>query len=957
MQSLLAWLVGALFCIMPMLQLHAQELNYIESDTYVEGGLSRESGARLMDPVMGDFNGDGISDLAWGAPGFGQAERTEAGAVYVLLGSSTRDWSKNIDSTLLSSFDYRFDGAKNRGLLGLTLAFADLNGDGKDDLVMAEPGNTGSVYVVLGGKSLERGTYDVADPKVSDLKYYTSMPSSLLGAKLCTGDFNNDGLQDLALASLSLDEKGNVLSTDVTIINSRRQWPQRVYNIYDKSFARTRLMRPMSNNISALYQCAAGDFNDDHLTDIALGLDVESYQRQDGAGAVFIVYNPTKYSGSSLNLLQKDPAWGVQLYGDQAEARLGQSLASGDFTGDGKTDLLISEPGRLIRGPQSEGRVILLEGGKFPQNSGYLQDGYFVTGSGQSFGTRLQALDINADARPDIVVGQPEENSIAGARGGKVTVYFGGPHLLEALAAKRQPDIILGGQEFSRLGFGSAVGDLNGDSKRDWVIRAGEDPLQRPATGSLVIVENASTLELQSTISEKNTLILGPSQGGGLSSAPKVVRINNVVYTAWLSSKGLGNRSVLCLVAKENKQNPTLSQPESCDLGFVGPENTVIKSFDFGDFNGDGSSDLVIGMPEYTWDKGSGVVAVLSLPAEMNKVLALNFDWQELKKSAWTFVLNDEYDTAFGQKVELKDLDADDIPELVIGASRRVVAGERSGSVFIVKGDKERKRSVSNLAISKQKQLLGSSNEEFGSDWATLDFNLDGTLDLVVLGEKYTNSRRENYARAYVIYSPGQLSEKAHSVNAPNMGALCINAPKPAAGLKIISASEDLSSDNAPDLALLSPHFRSGLLRSGIIYVLHAKPERAAGMLKLENESLVDFTLKPNRNDRIIDANFALIAGQTHLFLATQSMLDTSLATTAYAISVPQTATWHGSFNFYNIAAQKLQLSSHDYLQFIVLNRHELGQAEDAVWVLHPEAGTLQSGTGIARRLSTQSKP
>ncbi|MFA5624229.1 MAG: hypothetical protein WC966_04105 [Bradymonadales bacterium] len=928
--------------------------NYVESELSIRGGLSLESGARIMDPVVGDWNGDGIDDIAFGAVGFGLDERSDAGAVYVILGSSSRDWSQSIDTSLLSSFDYRFDGSASKGLLGLSLAFADLNGDGKADLIMAEPGNNGSVYIAYGGKELERGVYWVDDPRVSDVKYYTNTRGSLLGAKLCTGDFDNDGLVDLALASLSLDSSANITSSDITIISSRREWPDRVYNINDKLYGKTRLSRPMSSNVRALYSCAVGDFNDDHLNDIALGLELESYQRQEASGSVIIVYNPTKYSGSVVNLLEKEQNWGLQLFGDQANARLGRTVISGDFTGNGRTDLIISEPGRLIRGPKSEGRLVLLEGGKFPEHSGILEQGQYIVGSGENFASQLQGLDINGDGRPDIVIGQAEVDSHTGARSGKVLVYFGGPHLSESIAARRSPDIILGGLEFSRLGFGSAVGDIDGDKKKDWIIRAGSDPMQRPATGSLAIVRDTRSLEVQASLAEPNAMILGPVQGGGLSGDAKVVELGSSKYTAWLSSKGLAKRSVICLVHSDSAISHDLSQPQTCDLAFVGPEEVDIRSFDFGDINNDGQLELILGMPSYEWEQGIGVVAALTLPQDFNKVLALNFDWSQLKKNAWTFVLEREVYSAFGEKVELRDIDGDGVDELVIGASQRVIDNERSGSVFVVKGIKDRARERYNLASSKYKQFVGTGNEELGSDWAIIDFNLDGELDIVLLGEKYTNPKRENYATAYVLFSPAKLAEKTYNVNSPQIPCLRIIAPKPLAGLKIVSASEDLNGDGSPDLALLSPQFRSGLLRAGIVYGLYADGRHQAGELKLESEKLSDFKFKPARNDRIIDARFALIGGETKLLLATQSMLDSSRGFNAYVFSSPKDKIWRGTYGFHDLKQQKIRLSKSDFIRFIVFKRHELHKQNDVVWLLHPEDGELRSGEGVARELKVE---
>jgi len=94
----------------------------------------------------GDVNGDGYSDFIVGAPYADPGGRIAAGSAYVYSG---------LDGTLL----HQKDGATDYDFLGSSVAGAgDVNGDGKDDLIVgapyANPGgriDAGSAYVIARG--------------------------------------------------------------------------------------------------------------------------------------------------------------------------------------------------------------------------------------------------------------------------------------------------------------------------------------------------------------------------------------------------------------------------------------------------------------------------------------------------------------------------------------------------------------------------------------------------------------------------------------------------------------------------------------------------------------------------------------------------------------------------------------------------------------------------------------
>src|SRR5262249_21993564 len=114
--------------------------------------------------VFGDWNADGTQDLAVAAPnGSGQNNsRPQAGEGGIFYGAAGRPGA--IDPGLRGAGaphgkNLRVNGAPYYDQLGSALASGDLNGDGKEDLVITAhhadgPGNTrpdcGEVYIIFG---------------------------------------------------------------------------------------------------------------------------------------------------------------------------------------------------------------------------------------------------------------------------------------------------------------------------------------------------------------------------------------------------------------------------------------------------------------------------------------------------------------------------------------------------------------------------------------------------------------------------------------------------------------------------------------------------------------------------------------------------------------------------------------------------------------------------------------
>ncbi len=138
---------------------------------------SRDVGARQWGVAVGDFNGDGIQDLA------------TANAI-----------SLNV-SVLIGTGGGNFAAATTfaAGLEPRSIAVGDFNGDGKQDLAVSNS-NSNNVSVHLGTGT---GSFGAA----------TNLPVGTNPWWVVAGDFNGDGIQDLATANQSSNNTSVLLGT------------------------------------------------------------------------------------------------------------------------------------------------------------------------------------------------------------------------------------------------------------------------------------------------------------------------------------------------------------------------------------------------------------------------------------------------------------------------------------------------------------------------------------------------------------------------------------------------------------------------------------------------------------------------------------------------------------------------------------------------------------------------
>ncbi len=412
--------------------------------------------------ARGDFNGDGIADLAVGvphediSPSAGIVIR-DAGAVSVIYGSAnglTADnnqlWHQNSAGVEGEAEPYDFFGS--------TLAAGEFNGDKYVDLAIGIPGedvgnisNAGAVAVLYGGPNgLSAANNQLWNQGngVSGVLLDSPETDDYFGAALAWGDFNKDAIGDLAIGVRNEDlvtGSGNTItnagavsilygSTNRLTPAGNQLWTQNNPNILNVG----------EDQDLFGYALTGGDFNGDSYGDLAIGVPHEDLTTANGsaiinAGAVSVLYGSP--NGLSATAGPGNQFWSQGTAGIQeiAEAGdfFGQVLTAADFNRDGRSDLAIGVPLEDLGGLLNAGAVNIIYGSPagltndgdelFTQDSsgtdGEVED---VAETQDRFGSALAAGDFDGDGYRDLAIGVPYEDN---------RVYFLGPNYIDFVDA------------------------------------------------------------------------------------------------------------------------------------------------------------------------------------------------------------------------------------------------------------------------------------------------------------------------------------------------------------------------------------------------------------------------------------------------------------------------------------------------------------------------------------------
>ncbi len=453
----------------------------------------------------------------------------------------------------------------------------------------------------------------------------------------------------------------------------------------------------------------AADFDGDGRADIAAGIPYETVNSMVRAGMVMVV------AGGPAGITADDELWhqdGGLEESCEPNEYFGSSLAIGDFDGDGYDDLAVGVSNEELAGEDNAGVVHVIYG--TPSGLTAIGDQLFsqdnaTSGSsaeaGDYFGFSLAAADFNGDGYDDLAIGSPFEDLGATVDTGAVVLLFGTSSGLDATGSRWLLQSYADGDNEAgdHYGYALAAGDFDGDGYADLVMSApGEDV-------------------------------------GAVDSA-------GAVNIMWGSATGPMNRP----------GDDEWHQDRSGISGVCETDDRFGTELAAGDFDGDGSDELVVGVPlEDVEDSGvfvdAGMIHVIpgsagGLTATGSKLLFQN-----------TFGTNSsEEGDAFGATLVTDDFDGDGYRDLVVGTPLEDWSTTvDTGMVQVIMGSASGLVGSQAQSIAQSHLLVGAANNEddlFGFALAAGDVDGDGYGDLAVGTPGETLGGASETGSVYLLY-------------------------------------------------------------------------------------------------------------------------------------------------------------------------------------------------------------
>jgi hypothetical protein len=344
--------------------------SYFHQNSHPNLGVSEASDGFGYSLASGDFNSDGYADLGIGVPfeDIESAGATSAGEVNILYGSSVGLTGSG--SQVWHQGSTYIEGNPETGdRYGFSLASGDFNNDGRDDLAIGVPDEdieatnateAGAVNILFGSINGLTANNDQIWTQDSSGSESFAQDYENYGFSLASGDFNNDGCDDLAIGVTEEDVNTTYSAGAVNILygsNSGLTTSNDQFWTQDSPW-----IEGVSENADYFgYELTVGYFNNDNYADLAIGAPYEDVGQISTAGAVNILYGSASGLAASGDQIWHENQPNVPGSADIGN-NYGAALAAGDFNGDGLDDLSVGVPGEYIYGIDQAGAVNILYG-------------------------------------------------------------------------------------------------------------------------------------------------------------------------------------------------------------------------------------------------------------------------------------------------------------------------------------------------------------------------------------------------------------------------------------------------------------------------------------------------------------------------------------------------------------------------------------------------------------------
>ena len=404
----------------------------------------------------GDFDADGRADIAIGAPRHDASGRSNVGAVYVISAADlatldaadgSADQVIGLGNVASGARSWKLVGEAGGDEAGNSLAAADLDGDGRTDLIVgatshsrATWGREGAVYLVAGADLAAADAADGLEDGIVGLGRIAARPGSWklvgeewfddVGASVAAmGDLDGDGLPEVVVGATGADRGDGGTSI---------------------------------SSVGAVYVVASGDLAAADAADAVLDSVIEL-----------------------ANAVARPNSW--KLIGGARYDEAGTTLAATpDLDGDGFAELLAGAPDRDANGVTWTGAVYLLSGGRLAASDAAdgetdgvieLERTAALPGNWKFVGPRFSNLgesispagDLNGDNVADLIIAGSRYDSAYVMSGAGLETADGADGTTDGvidLQHASSPSLLW---EIYSLGAAPA-GDVDGDGQADFLF-------------------------------------------------------------------------------------------------------------------------------------------------------------------------------------------------------------------------------------------------------------------------------------------------------------------------------------------------------------------------------------------------------------------------------------------------------------------------------------------------------
>ncbi|MCA9108490.1 MAG: FG-GAP repeat protein [Planctomycetaceae bacterium] len=760
---------------------------------------------------IGDFDGDGVTDLAVGATGDHDGGFLR-GAVYILQLNSNgtvkshqkiSDTNGNFTAPLV---DGQFFGTSVTNL-------GDLDGDGVQDLAVGAlhryDGGTGrgTVYILFlnadGTVKLHQVISDTEGNLAVTFDEFDFFSKSVANL----GDLDGDGVTDLAVGAYG-DGEGSARPGAVYVLFLNTNGTVKAHHKIDDTQGNLGTVLA-TGDAFGLSVSRVGDIDGDGLPELAVGA-VGDDDGGTNRGAVYI-----------LSLEQVTPPGVVTSFSkisdtlgnfvgvlDDCDSFGWSATDLGDLDGDGIADLAVGAIGD-DDGGYNRGAVYVL----FMNAAGSVKshqkisdtEGNFtaVLENSDYFGWSLANLgDLDGDGIMDLAVGAYLDDD-GGIRRGAVYLLF----LNADGTVKSQQKISdTAGNFTANLDdgdvFGSSLanlGDLDGDGIVDLAVGA-----------------------------------IGDDDGGGNDQGAVYVLFLNLDGTVKSHQKISGAAGNLAIVLENNERFGT-------------------SLTNLGDLNGDGIGDLGVGSSRDDGgiNRGAVYVLFLNIDGTVNS-------HQKISNTDGNLTATLDDDDWFGHSLtNIGDLDGDGVSDLVVGALGDDDGfGGNSGAVYVLflnaDGTVKAHQKISDIEGNFTATL--EDGDAFGLSLTSLgDLDGDGTNELAV-GTHSDDDGGQNRGAVYVLFMNTDGTVESHQKISDTMGNFTATLDDSDFFGAAVTSLGDLDGDGINDLAVGTMGDDDGstvsFLGRGAVYVLFLNADGTVKSHQKISDTEGNFTGMLNDADR-----------------------------------------------------------------------------------------------------------